>query len=410
MRAVAVVVLMSGLLACGADDDEPRSITVSAGSSIQEAVDRADDGDLVLIEPGVYHESVEVDTAGIVIRGADRNDVVLEGRDELENGITVRADGVAVENLTVRGYRANGVLFVGELDQRGASGDSYGASPTSRQLRGYRASYVTAHDNGLYGLYAFASEQGIFEHSYVAGHADAGVYIGQCKPCDALVRDVVGERNAVGYQAINASGVTVVGSVWRDNRVGVEVGSQDIERLAPQSGHQIVGNLVVANDDPGAPGDPSMGFGVGVAIVGGTDDVVERNRISDHDVAGLVVTDDSGFVPRDNIVRSNVFTGNTVDLVFALTDQDADGAGSNCFERNEAATASPASLLADGCAGETAAAPTLVAAPPPPTVTVEVREVERYDGMSATQLSSWSDATEIDTTVDLTDVPVPDDA
>ncbi len=365
------------IASCSDGPTEPRILRVGPGSGpIQDAVDRARPGDLILIGPGTYFESIEVDTPDVVVRGTDRETVVIEGRYELENGITVRSDGVAVENLTVRGFAANGVLFVGELDQRGATGDGYGAAAENRQLRGYRASYVTAHDNGLYGLYAFAAQGGVFEDSYVAGHPDAGVYIGQCKPCDAVVRRVVGERNAVGYQAINASGVTVVDSIWRGNRVGMEIGSQDVERLAPQIGHMVVGNLVVDNDDPDTPGSPTLGFGVGIVITGGQEDVVERNRVEGHPAAGVVVADAEGFTPTRNVVRGNVLANNGVDLYHGLADRSGEvEAASNCFDANDALSAVPPSLLVSGCAGSTQTSGPISGPTPPPSSELEVRAV-----------------------------------
>ncbi len=49
--------------------------------TIQAAVNAASEGDLVLIAKGVYHEAVDVKTAGITIRGEDRMGVQLDGRD-----------------------------------------------------------------------------------------------------------------------------------------------------------------------------------------------------------------------------------------------------------------------------------------------------------------------------------------
>jgi hypothetical protein len=403
----AATIVVGGAAGC-TSEREATIIEVDPSGSIQDAVDRARSGDLVLLAPGVYHESVEVTTDGLVIRGVDRNRVILDGETDLENGIVVRSDGVAIENLTVRGYRANGVLFVGELDQRGASGDAYGASPDSVQLRGYRASYITAHDNGLYGLYAFASQQGVFEHSYTAGHPDAGVYIGQCRPCDAVVTDVIAERNTIGYQAINASGVTVVSSTWTNNRMGIEVGSQEVERLAPQVGHDIVGNRVIDNDNDTAPGTPRSAFGVGVVVSGGQENAIERNLVSGHPVAGIVVTDIDGFIPRRNLVRNNVLRSNGIDLVHAI---DAANQGPNsesdCFEDNQAATADPASLLDDGCAGATAAVDELTAAPGPPTVTFSVQAVGPQPTRPGDPRGPWQPATSIDTSVDLTAIEAP---
>jgi plastocyanin len=99
--------------------------------TIQAAVDAARPGDLVLVGPGVYREEVKVAVPSLVIRGRDRNRVVVDGEFQRPNGISVTADGVAVENLTVRNARSNGLFWTG--------------------VRGYRASYVTAYNNQDHG-------------------------------------------------------------------------------------------------------------------------------------------------------------------------------------------------------------------------------------------------------------------
>jgi hypothetical protein len=404
--ALAALAVVSAA-GCGGERS-PQIFDVDSDESIQDAVDRARPGDMVLLAAGVYHEQVEVTTEDIVIRGVERDQVILDGESDLENGIVVRSDGVAVENLTVRNYRANGVLFVGELDQRGASGDSYGAAPDTEQLDGFRASYITAHDNGLYGLYAFAAQRGVFEHSYVSGHADAGVYVGQCKPCDTLVTDIVGERNTIGYQAINASGVTVVSSTWTRNRIGIEVGSQDVERLAPQIGHDIVANSVVDNNNELAPGTPESAFGIGIVVSGGQENRVERNAVTDHSVAGIVVTDIDGFVPASNVVRGNELTDNGVDLVHVNADADQESSATNCFEDNVAQRADPPDLLDGVCAGSTPVGGPLIAPPGPATVTVEPRPAPPQPSRPGGPRDAWTSGRDIDPTVDVDRLDVPE--
>ena len=174
----------------------------SSYPTIQRAVDASRPGDLVLIAPGTYREAVEVtdEHPGIVIRGVDRNRVVLDGGDELADGIRVEANGVAVENLTVRRYQVNGVVWYTDGD--------YAAQ--GRYAQGWRGSYLTAYDNGLYGVYAFGVQHGRFDHVYASGHPDSGIYVGRCKPCGALVTDSVTERNHVGIELTNAGGDVVV--------------------------------------------------------------------------------------------------------------------------------------------------------------------------------------------------------
>src|SRR5262249_13409190 len=140
--------------------------------TIQRAVDRGRPGDLVLVSPGVYHESVTVATNGLVIRGVDRNRTILDGDFRRHNGINVvGAAGVAIENLTARDYTENGFFW--------------------NDARGFRASYASAYRNGDYGFYAYGSQWGTLEHSYASGSPDAGFYIGQCNPCHTVITHVV---------------------------------------------------------------------------------------------------------------------------------------------------------------------------------------------------------------------------
>ncbi len=103
--------------------------------TIQQAVDQAEPGGLVLIAAGVYREAVVVTTPYLTIRGMDRNDTILEGDFELANGIhVIEADGVAVENLTARHFLLNGFYWSGVLGYRG----SYLTASHERRLRDLR--------------------------------------------------------------------------------------------------------------------------------------------------------------------------------------------------------------------------------------------------------------------------------
>src|SRR5262245_42495009 len=97
---ISVVAVAFLVAACGDDsgDDAESTTTTAAGldeattrrvpdeyPTIQEAVDTADPGDLVLIDAGTYEEGVIVQTENLVIRGVDRNTVILDGGFEKEN-------------------------------------------------------------------------------------------------------------------------------------------------------------------------------------------------------------------------------------------------------------------------------------------------------------------------------------
>lgn len=347
MKLVGAVVLALAAVtvSCGSDETA-RTINVPADEpTIQEAVDRARPGDIVSISAGTYNEAVKVTTDGIVVRGEDRNAVILDGEDRLANGIYVAADGVRVENLTVHSYTQNGVVFNGIDAASGGKGvdedTTYGT--VDNALDGYEVRFVTAYNNGLYGIYAFASVNGVIEDSYASGHPDSGIYVGQCKPCNAVVRRVTSELNAIGYYGTNASGdVWIIESTFSHNRLGIAPNSQEMEKLSPQEETVVAGNVVTDNDDPRAPAIGEGFFGGGIIIGGGTRNTVMNNRVEGHAFAGIGIIDFNGFVPTGNRVEKNISRGNSVDLLFRVGDNSS--TGGNCFADNTFAVSLPASI------------------------------------------------------------------
>ena len=64
---LSVCVLATFVTSCGSGNAEPRTLLVPENfSTIQAAVNAAKPGDLVLISPGIYKESVKVDQEQIV--------------------------------------------------------------------------------------------------------------------------------------------------------------------------------------------------------------------------------------------------------------------------------------------------------------------------------------------------------
>ncbi len=406
--------LAAAVTGCGGDGDDTVAIrsVPEQYATIQAAVDAARPGDLVLVSPGEYHEAVVIDTEGIVLRGTDRNQVVLDGRDRLPNGVAVYADGVSVENLTARHYQQNGVLFDGSIDADGSreAGVAYGSGDDA--LVGYRVSHVTAHNNGLYGVYAFASRGGLIEQVYASGHPDSGIYIGQCKPCDVVVRDATAELNAIGYYGTNASGgVYVIDSVFTRNRLGMTPNSQEMELLAPQVETVIAGNLVVDNAAVDAPEIANGFFGGGIAIGGGTANTVMRNRVEGHPSFGIGVVRLGMFTPERNTVEGNVLADNALDLLY-LPDRTIDHSAANCFAENEFTTSLPEGieeLLS--CPGvQTPVAPVLweQVAPPPGPDYRDVPAPGPQENMSGAATAPWASASSTPPAVDLATIAVPD--
>ena len=303
--------------------------------TIQSAVDAADPGDMILIDRGTYREEVQVTTPGLTLRGVDRNEVVIDGEFQRPNGVSVLfADGVAVENLTAINNTSNGFFWSG--------------------VRGYRGSYLTAVNNEVYGIYAFDSSDGLFEHSFASGSPDAGFYIGQCDPCQATITDSISEWNGLGYSGTNASSeLYIVDSVFRHNVAGIAPNTLDGELLPPFHDVSIVGNLVHDNGNVDAP---ALAFewaaqGNGILLAGGGDSYVARNRVLNHPQSGIAIfpmLDANFYMSYEHHVVANVVEGS------GLADLTLGGPATsgNCFEDNEHTSSLPAALeLKQPCQG-----------------------------------------------------------
>jgi hypothetical protein len=311
--------------------------------TLQAAIMQTRPGDTILLSTGTYPGGAVVPRAkhDITIRGVDRNEVVLDGDDARNNGIVVRADGVSILNMSAHNFVVNAFHWIG--------GDRY------------RASYLTAWNVGGYGIYAEDSENGVLDHDYVSGAADAAYYVGECKPCRATISRVVAKLSAVGYSGTNATGVVIQDSVWDRNGAGIVPNTYANEALPPQARTTIVRNTVTASGRARVPiQTPLAGFiGIGIAVAGGNDNVISRNRVARSERFGIAVFPTAKYVvfdpgtpepgppwrPRGNRVSRNVVSDSgRADLALAK------GSGRrNCFTANRVGRTLPRRLQARRC-------------------------------------------------------------
>jgi hypothetical protein len=316
--------------------------------SVQKAVNGATRGDWILIDRGVYFGQVRITKPGLHVRGMNRNGVILDGGHHVGNGIEVYgADDVWIENLTVRNFDrrsrddfANG----NEIWWNGAT------HPGHIGISGWWGQYLTTYDTGLlggYGEYTGSAVDGWFKHIYASGFNDAGVYIGACRDCKALVQDALMERNGLGYSGSNAGGHLIVeDSVFRHNSIGLAPNSDaGGDPPPPQDGACNSGsnrsktptfnsthvsrctifrnNLIADNGNIQSPADGDVRkapWGVGVELPGTYADLVASNSITGNPNFGVLgfeypdpfppVSKTTYFQLSGNRISGNRFSGN----------------------------------------------------------------------------------------------------
>jgi hypothetical protein len=364
-----VVLLPLTVSASGrAESDACRTIAVASGRvsyphlrSLQAAVAQARPCDWILVAPGVYRGAVTIRVPDLHLRGLDRNRVVLDGGHRIGNGITVEADDVSIENLTVR-----------DFDRRTPNDDATGTQVLWRGVRGWWGRYLTTYDDGLlggYGLWASGSRDGAFDHVYASGFDDSGLYVGACRDCRALVEHALAEHDLVGLAATNASGHFLVErSVFRGNAVGVSFNSSLSDPPPPQLGTCDAGanrsptpllqttrlarctvfreNRVVDNNAVDVPSNTAgvrPGAGIGIDLLGSYGDLIAQNLIVGNRNIGVLglqlpLHGPARFALAGNRIAGNWISGSQLAIALAGTDSSID----NCLQGNHAAPTEPA--------------------------------------------------------------------
>lgn len=342
-------------LAISADRFGPPDVVVASGTSIQAAVDAAEPGDIIHIEPGIYSEGVVVAKRGLRLIGlGDPGAVVIENPGALDNGITVTdaGDRFTLDNVTIRGFEENGVFLVG--------------------VEHFRIARVITEDNGEYGIFPLLSAFGTIEHSSASGHSDTGIYVGQSR--NVIIRHCTAFGNVNGFEIENSSLVQLTDSDAYGNTAGVLVVLLPGLTVKESARIEVLRNDFHDNNLPNFadPDDIAAAVpqGSGILVVGTDKTRVKFNTVTGNEfvgvgvgstlllgaLAGLPPEAFADIEPNPDLTRiqHNVVTGNgamppPLPLPLPGVDLLWDGSGvNNCWGGNTFDTSVPSPLPSCG--------------------------------------------------------------
>jgi parallel beta-helix repeat protein len=355
---------------------QARTWSVTAGDSIQAAVDAARPGDTIRLQAGVYSGEggvalVHVRTSGLRIEAPRAALLDAQG---YRYGILVGEDTPLGTNgcppATVHGYAQVGVTVRG-AERAGV--ELFGVDTFS--LRG-----SALLENGAHGAATHCAAHGILSGNFAAGQRDAALLVADST--HVVVEDNAVTESAVGVQVENASFVHVRHNQLFGNTSGIVLMSSPHLPHASTDHVRIEENAVVQNNLPNpyaidAPERVSaIPSGSGVLNAGADHVAIQRNFILGNDSFGVAaIASPFSLVdprvepfPDDQRVQRNVILLNGqspdpdrpalpgADLVFLpdLVDftsgevlrQDPDP-GDDCFEANRFFTEHPAGVSAE---------------------------------------------------------------
>ncbi len=352
MKRVLGVSLLAGMMVVGgmvlAGPASAATIDVHPGESIQAAINHASPGDVIVVHPGVYHESVVVNKDHLTLRGAGAgaNGTVIEPPEssnrclhgaagfcvfgkKTESGFH-RRTGVTVEGFEFKGFPAFGLVGFGVKDllvQR-----NFGV------------------DNGEYGLTCFNCAGISFLYNKATGAGESGFYVGDSREADALlVGNLAFGNGTTGFLFRDAN----VGRAKGNKAYGNCSGMQLVNTGAPNNVHGwVVNDNDVYHNDAACKGEeegPPPFSGLGIGLFGGKNNrilhnTVWANRPTGPSAAsgGIAVASSKSFGganASDNEIRSNVLYRNKpVDILW-----DGTGVG-NEFTKNKCKLSNPDGL------------------------------------------------------------------
>lgn len=298
--------------AAEAESREPQTLTVKSGESIQAVVDQAQPGDTILVEPGLYTQSVYIDTPGLTVKGIVNGEERpwLDGENTRSDGFNTTGDDFVLEGFGLKRYIGNAVLTTGA------------------EHVVYRDLIIQGTDAGtvqtIYGIYPVECTDVLIEKSSLTGVADAAIYVGQSRG-PITVRDNVVFGNVTGIEIENSTHAEVYNNHAYDNTAGILVFLLPNNPSKVGYGTRVYDNLIENNNHPnfGAPGSTvgKVPPGTGIMLMTADNTEIFHNTIQGNSTAGLILTSlysiyprdtvfDLGPLPENNFVHSNTWSNN----------------------------------------------------------------------------------------------------
>lgn len=291
------------------DLSEKNVIEVKDGQSIQDAVGKANPGDLIRVYPGTYHECVYIDKDNITLQGVIQKgnwptlDGSKDGEKVLNDAILYSGSNMLIENFKIVQYKGNGIM--------GQAGNNFLI----------RNNWII--ESGVYGIFPEFGKNGLIEHNILQGIADAAIYVGMCDNIDVKYNEVF--ESVAGIEIENCRHALVEGNYTHDNTGGILAFITPGLPIKDCQDVIIRNNFVVNNNHEnfGKPGAiiSLLPKGTGIIVMAADDVVIENNIITGNGNTGIAITDlsfgsqlskDTAVEPNPDrvVILDNVMYGN----------------------------------------------------------------------------------------------------
>jgi hypothetical protein len=346
MRRISVIIpacllaVFLVMLVVSVASAKPKGNIVHPGESIQAAVDAAEPGDTIVVQKGIYNETVVIDKDGISLRGGK---AVLEPPSEPTEGpcegaglcvlgdvdfqtgeVSEYVEDVSISGFTVRDFSVYGIVGIGARDARFVKNRSF--------------------DNGEYGITSFFSTGTKVISNVTSGAEDAAIYVGDSPHANTWIANNDTYDSASGILVRNALHGHIIANKAHNNCIGIIFIA---DAPGPAGEFEVDGNRVQHNNRacPVTAETPRLS-GVGIGLLGARSVKIRGNLVLKNVPSGppalsggvVLVRGIEGTAPKNNSVVGNVILRNHPDIFW-----DRSGSG-NRFVGNLCNTSVPTRL------------------------------------------------------------------
>lgn len=276
---VRTICLMTGLLGLSILPRQAHAqspvIYVRPGDSLSQIVSQAPAGSTIIVQAGVYRDSLTVTQPGIRLIGvgASPEGTVLSNEGVgAENGITVLpgADNFELTGFLIRGFQENGVLL--------------------RGVSNYRITHNVMENTGEYGIFPIFCTGGLIANNVAIGASDTGIYVGQSTGATVSHNIVYGNIN--GIEIENSSDCLVSNNEAFNNTLGILIVELPLLDVTTTNRITVERNYVHHNNNPGDHRAQeifiqAVPIGGGILIVGANEVTVADNVILENNSFGI---------------------------------------------------------------------------------------------------------------------------
>jgi parallel beta-helix repeat protein len=331
-RGTLLVLLAAGALGAAPTQALAATHVVHPGESIQAAVDAASPGDTVVVQPGVYHEAVVIQTDNLTLRGGGPgNFTTIVAPNKPKPNACGLGDPTPVAGICVLGQFDESFNLITPVVGTRITGFEVKKFPFGILNLGGQGTQI--QDNRLaknfeYGVFSNTSSDVRIVGNTATGSGAAGFYVGDSPSANATVFRNVADGNGFGFFFRDAAHGLAKANVAKNNCIGFLL--LDTDAPGGVSNWDIRSNTVKNNSaacPAGEDGPPTSG--AGIALVGATDTVVFGNTVLNNTPSGetvfsggIVLVDGGiaggGPLANDRVQANNAH-GNSPDLFWDET-------------------------------------------------------------------------------------------